>query len=127
MKTAKMEKQSDHNKVNNQNNSNNQNQKNMKTIISIPQCVTTHTLTLLGKYEIPCKYLGLDQSGRMLMEAEHQSGQKALMQTIIADMQEGERSVDLLLAIGNEILTEAIEKVKASQSLTPRYKTSYLD
>lgn len=108
-------------------NQNNQNQSNMKTILSIPQCVATHTLTLLGNSQIPCKYIGIDQSGRMLMEAEYPSGQKELMETVIADMQESERSFDLLLAVTNEILTDAMIKVKVSQNLKPNYRTAYLD
>lgn len=112
MTTTTIEKQDNQNQQNNQTN---QNQENMKTtIISIPQCVASHTLKSLDKNKITCQYIGIDLSGRILMEATYQSGQEKLMQEISEDMQEGEKAITLLLTIGTEIITEAILKYKTS-------------
>lgn len=114
---------------NQKNNQTNQNQQNMKTtIINIPQCVASYTLKTLEENKITCQYIGIDLSGRILMEATYQSGQEKLIQKINEEMQESEKAIMLLFTIGTEILTEAVLEYKSSLSNQKRkYQTTYLD
>lgn len=40
-------------------------------IISIPQCVASHTLKKFEEKNITCHYEGIDQSGRILMRINY--------------------------------------------------------
>jgi hypothetical protein len=86
------------------------------TIISIPQCVSSYTFKIFDENKITCKYMGIDLSGRVLMEATYQSGQEKLIQKINDDIKESEKVIDLLFAIGSEIISEAILKYKTSMA-----------
>jgi hypothetical protein len=73
-------------------------------IISIPQCVASHTLKRLDEKSIQCNYHGVDLSGRILMKIEYQSAQEIYLQQLIVEMKESEKSFNLLLEIGGLIL-----------------------
>lgn len=81
-------------------------------IISIPQCVASHTLKSLGENNIECNYHGVDLSGRILMKIEYQLVQQIYLQKLIEEMEESEKSFILLLEIGGLILMNEVEKVK---------------
>lgn len=81
-------------------------------IISIPQCVASHTLKSLGKKSIQCQYHGVDLSGRILMKIEYPLDQETYLRKLIEGMEESEKSINLLLEIGVEILINEIEKAK---------------
>lgn len=85
-----------------------------KAIISIPQCVASHTLKSLGEKSIQCNYHGVDISGRILMKIEYQSVQEIYLQQLIVEMEESERSFNLLLEIGGLILMNEAVKVKTA-------------
>lgn len=90
-------------------------------IISIPQCVASHTLKSLSDNSIQCNYHGVDLSGRILMKIEYQSVQGIYLQKLIEEMEESEKSMDLLLEIGGLILMN--EAVKAKAALFQKQKS----
>lgn len=90
-------------------------------IISIPQCVASHTLKSLGENSIQCNYHGVDLSGRILMKIEYQSVQGIYLKKLIEEMEEIEKSMDLLLEIGGLILMN--EAVKAKAALFQKQKS----
>lgn len=81
-------------------------------IISIPQCVASHTLTSLGHKCIQCQYQGVDLSGRILMKIVYPSNQEIYLHKLIEEMAESEKSINLLLEIGVAILINELEKTK---------------
>ncbi len=87
-----------------------ENSVNKTSIIAIPQCVAVYTLTRLKENNIKVQYMGIEESGRILMEVEYKSQQEKIIKELIADMNECEKSVSLLLSIDSEMMKEACLK-----------------
>lgn len=87
------------------------------TIISIPQCVASHTLKSLTDNNITCQYEGVDQSGRIVMKINYLSDQHGFLRKLNKDMEEGEESINFLLEISGLILINEIANAKASIEL----------
>jgi len=87
------------------------------TIISIPQCVASHTLKNLGDNNITCHYEGIDPSGRILMKICYLSDQDSFLHKQITDMEEGEQSVNLLLEISGLMFMNEIVKARTATYL----------
>lgn len=83
---------------------------NKTRIIAIPQCVVIYMLTCLQDNNIKVQYMGIEESGRILMETEYTTQQEKIIKELIADMNECEKSVSLLLSIGCEMMKEAYLK-----------------
>lgn len=83
----------------------------MKTsIMSIPQCAASHTLKSLSDNNINCLYMGVDVSGRILMQISFEQGQEKLIEELTVSMQECEKAINLLLQIVNTALEKAYQK-----------------
>jgi hypothetical protein len=92
------------------------------TIISIPQCVASHTLKNLEEKNIICHYEGIDQSGRILMKINYLSDQDSFLQKVVIDMEEGEKSMNLLLEITGLMFMNEIVKTKTASFLAQKQK-----
>jgi hypothetical protein len=79
------------------------------TIISIPPCAASGVLKSLHDNKVPCNYMGLDQSGRILMEINYEKQHDALIKELNTYM---ETSEELLQAI-TKCITEFVEKQNA--------------
>lgn len=77
----------------------------MKALLSIPGSSATRVLKSLHRNAIPCTYVGLDQSGRIIMEITYKSNQTHVI-TEINDFIETCES--LLVELTNEV-NKAIE------------------
>lgn len=80
--------------------------------IGIPQRVASHTLKSLAENNFTCQYEGVDQAGRILMKLNYLSDQDGYLQKLIAEMEEGEQSITLLLEIGGLMLINEIAKAR---------------
>lgn len=87
------------------------------TTISIPQCVAADTLQKMEENKITCQYEGVDQSGRIVMKVNYLSDQDGYLKKLIRDMEEGERSVTLLLEISGLLFMNEIVKAKTAAFL----------
>lgn len=54
----------------------------MKTWITLPACVAGAVLKSLQQNLIICQYMGLDQSGRLIMDIQFKSGQSGLIKEL---------------------------------------------
>ncbi len=86
-------------------------------IISIPQCVASHTLKSLNDNNIPCHYQGIDPSGRIVMKMDYQSSQEKFLTDLIKDMEESEKSINLLFEVGSLIIMNEVVKSRATSLL----------
>ncbi len=66
------------------------------TIISIPPCAASTALKSLHENNVNCKYVGIDQAGRILMELDYQETQNELIRELIINMQKTEQVVNEL-------------------------------
>lgn len=81
----------------------------MKTLISIPGCAASGVLKSLKTNNVDCNYMGLDQSGRIVMEVTYNSEQAVLIKELNEYMQTWEE----LVGAFKYAINEAIEKYKA--------------
>ncbi len=86
-------------------------------IISIPQCVASHTLKSLNDNNISCHYQGIDPSGRIVMKMDYQSSQEKFLTDLIKDMEESEKSINLLFEVGSLIIMNEVVKSRATSLL----------
>lgn len=85
----------------------------MKTaIISIPTCAAAEVLKSLHQHRIKCKYLGIDQAGKILMQSTYKQDQETLMEELILYMKEREQ----LHSEISEIMQTTIQK-KSEKSI----------
>lgn len=90
--------------------------------ISIPQCVAADTLKKMEDNKITCQYEGVDQSGRIVMKINYSSDQDGYLKKLIREMDEGDKSITLLLEICGLMFMNEIIKAKTNAFLekTPR-------
>lgn len=98
-------------KTNNQK-SDNLKTKNMNntTIISIPACASSTVLKSLHTNNVNCKYVGIDQSGRILMELTYEKKQFDLIKEIVSYMEKAEEMVNEFTKIVNETISKMQEQ-----------------
>lgn len=82
------------------------NEKSTTTIISIPPCAASGVLKSLHTNKISCDYVGLDQSGRILMQIIYEKDHDTFIKEINDYM---EKSEELLLVM-NQVVNEVIQK-----------------
>ncbi len=83
---------------------------NKTTILAIPQCVASYTLKSLQENSINCEYVGLEEAGRILFQLEYGADQGKIIKELTNEMNECEKSINLLLSIGGEIMKEVYLK-----------------
>ena len=74
-----------------------------KTILSITSMAAYRVLKSLEERGIKCSYLGLDQSGRLLMEFNHKAEDKPLLDELQKYMQDCESFINEFDAVLNQI------------------------
>lgn len=84
------------------------NDKSTTTIISIPPCAASGILKSLHTNKISCDYMGLDQSGRILMQITYEKDHDTFIKEINSYM---EKSEELLQAM-NQVVNEVIQKYR---------------
>lgn len=95
----------------------------MKTsIMSIPQCAASHTLKSLSDNNINCLYMGVDQSGRILMQITFEQSKNEFIEELTSGMQEYERAINLIIQTVNTALEEAYQKYAAPVIFRKRRK-----
>jgi len=82
------------------------NNMNTTAIISIPPCAASGALKSLHENKISCDYMGLDQSGRILMQINYGKDQDSFIKELNTFI---EASEEILLAITQSI-NEVIQK-----------------
>lgn len=87
------------------------------TTISIPQCVAVDTLKKMEENKITCQYEGVDQSARIIMKINYLSDQDGYLKKVIRDMEEGDKSITLLLEICGLMFMNEIIKAKTNAFL----------
>jgi uncharacterized membrane-anchored protein YjiN (DUF445 family) len=80
------------------------------TIISIPSCSASETLKSLHQNNIPCKYVGLDQAGRILMELKIEKNHEKLIAQLIMDIEKTEQFLSELQQVINETIKKLTEE-----------------
>lgn len=88
------------------------------TMLSIPAHAASQVLRSIHNNGIQNKYLGLDQSGRLLMEIVYENQQKQLIEDITKYMQQSEAFV----AEFSQIINQTIEKMSAEADKTLKEK-----
>jgi hypothetical protein len=83
---------------------------NYKTIIGIPPCAATNTLKSLHHSNLKCEYMGLDQSGRILMQVNYVESQAVYIKELIAYVEKNEQVFLELSGVINETLNKYIAK-----------------
>ena len=78
------------------------------TIISIPSCSASQVLRALHENNITCKYLGLEQSERILMELKSKKNIEPLIRELILKMEENEKFVNEVV----QVIKEGLKKKK---------------
>lgn len=76
------------------------------TIISIPSSAASEVLKSLSENNINCKYLGLDQVGKIIMELSHDATQENLIRELIQYM----GKIEQLANEFTQVLKEAVKK-----------------
>ncbi|MBI3521452.1 MAG: hypothetical protein HY062_19090 [Bacteroidetes bacterium] len=99
---------------------NQENSSNTTTMISIPACSASQTLKSLHINNISCKYMGIDQSGRILMQINFDQQQKELIRELTNYMEKSEE----LVAEFAKAFNQSIEKLcaEAEKELTEKIK-----
>ncbi len=100
----------------------------MKTIISIPPCAASSVLKSLHANNVNCKYLGLDQAGRILMELSSEELKSEFIQEIVQYMDSIETIVNEFTKVINETITKMQDEAdKAWKEKMDNYKSRFKD
>jgi hypothetical protein len=78
------------------------------TIMSIPQCAATDTLKKLGEKQIACEYMGIDSSGRIVMQIAFEENLQDLINELTRSMEESEKAMIQLFKVVDIALQNAI-------------------
>jgi len=78
--------------------------KKTTTIISIPEYLASNALKKLQENNITCKYMGIDQHDRILMQAEYEFENKDFIERIINRIEYAEKNINEFLAAINSDL-----------------------
>lgn len=81
------------------------------TIISIPPCSASTVLKTLHSNNINCQYMGIDQSGRILMEITFANENSSLIQELTTYMEESEKTLQEITKSVNEIIGKRFEGI----------------
>lgn len=81
------------------------------TIISIPPCSASTVLQTLRNNNINCQYMGIDQSGRILMEITFANENISLIQELTIYMEETEKTLLTITKSVNEIIGKQFEGI----------------
>lgn len=99
---------------------------NKTTIISIPPCAVSNVLKSLHENSIDCKYVGIDQSGRILMELNFLQTQNELIRELITQMEKAEQVVNEFTKILNETMQKLQDEAdKAWEEKIKVYKEKF--
>lgn len=81
------------------------------TIISIPTSAASDILKSIHQNNVPCKYVGLDQEGRILMELSYEQAHDKLIRELIQYIKEKEQLMNEI----NQSLKEAFNQIKKEE------------
>lgn len=81
-----------------------------KTIISIPQCAATFVLKSLQENSIRCEYLGIDQAGKILMQANYEDEQEELIGDLNDYMEKSEMCLNEINQAIKTLMEEGVPK-----------------
>ena len=96
------------------------------TIISIPPCAASSVLKSLHANNVNCKYLGLDQAGRILMELSSEQLKSEFIKEIIQYMDGVETIVNEFTKVINETIKKMQEEAdKAWNEKMEHYKSQF--
>lgn len=83
---------------------------NKKTIISIPTCAASFVLKSLQENSIACEYLGIDQVGKILMQATHEEKQEKLLGELNIHIEESEKALNEINEAIKTLIKEGFPK-----------------
>lgn len=88
------------------------NERRTTTIVSIPASAATGILKSLHENKLQCNYMGLDQSGRILMEVGFDENHKGLMK----ELNEYIEKCEEIAQEWTKLINELVEKQRAEMN-----------
>lgn len=80
------------------------------TIISIPACASTNVLKSLHANNVQCKYVGIDQAGRILMQLHYEESKTGLISEMVSYMESIEGIVNEFTKVINDTISKLQEE-----------------
>lgn len=82
-------------------------------IISIPDGIVSSTVKKLRENVIACNYMGIDQSGRIIMQVRYEPDKEQFIQSIHKHILETEKTISEIMQGFNQALEQLIKETKS--------------